>query len=532
MVKTRVRRGDPSVGGEGVQDGVATVRMRTPFIRRTIFTGGASLISAVGILASGVLVARLLGPEGTGTVSLATWVAITASMIAGLGLPRAIERFLPELEVQDNEAAAQRMAARFVYLTLAGILLTTVGLTVIWLFAWRPFEGALWVLVMAAVAVQALADYFFAYCRATQRFRQLAILNMVSVVLRLSILVVGSLLIGVYGAVIAFVAALTIPTFLALRLGRGGTERMSPEIKSRARNFTASAWLFGILHSVVWTRAEVVFIDNYWGVEAVGLYSAGLALATMVVLLPTLLTGAFLPFLSEKVGQGAKDQIQSVYNTTVIVICLAVLPVCMGMAGIAPALIPLLFGSSFEAAVDVAFVLAVVSSLSIFAVISHHLLFRFEKGWFLLLSHMIGLAVLIASGLFIIPEFGIVGAAWARGGVHGLVVAIEIVYARWVLGFTLPYGALFRLFAAAGLCGFGAYAVLMVIEGPGGLLIAIPVGALVYGIGVRLTGALGSVHPAIFEGAAREAPFGLERPIRIGIKLLRGKDATKPGDAP
>lgn len=523
------------VPDDTASDGMEEVRfsrVRIPFIKRTIFGGGASLISAVGIFVSGILVARLLGPEGTGVVSLASWIIITSSMVAGLGLPLAIERFYPELEVLGEKAQARRIASKFVYLTLVGIALTSATLAGIWALVWRPIDGGLWAIVMVAVGFQALADYFFAYCRANQLFKRLAILSIFSVLIRLTILVAGALLIGVYGALIAFVAALAIPTFLALALLRGGSGRLSSAIKGRVIRLSATAWLSGIFYSVVWTRSEVVFIEAYWSVEEVGLFSAGLAVASIVVLLPSLLTTALLPFLSEKVGRGARVEIQSNYDTMIIIVSLLVLPACMGMAGIAPALVPLLFGKAFEAAVEVAIVLAAISALTIFSTFSHNLLFRFEKGWLSLLSNVLGLAVLVAAGLLVIPEYGIMGAAWARGGVHGVVTLLQVLCARWFLGFTLPYGALMRLLAAAVLCGLSAYAVLMIIDGPGALLLAIPVGALVYGACVRLTGALASVNPDILDRAAREAPFGLEQTLRIGIKLLRGREAARPGAAP
>ncbi|MCA1970779.1 MAG: oligosaccharide flippase family protein, partial [Rhizobium sp.] len=65
------------------------------FIRSSAFSTLAGIISLAFGFAGSVIVARLLGPQGSGEVAFALFIAMTASTLVGLGIPNLLLRYIP-----------------------------------------------------------------------------------------------------------------------------------------------------------------------------------------------------------------------------------------------------------------------------------------------------------------------------------------------------------------------------------------------------------------------------------------------------
>ena len=111
-------------------------------------------------------------------------------------------------------------------------------------------------------------------------------------------------------------------------------------------------------------RTEIVFLEHYTGLNAVGLFAAAATVAEMAVQLPPLLLSALLPRFSEQHGLGAQDQMRRLFQTMTALVAMVIVPLCLGLAAIAPVLVPLFFGDEFADAAPVASVLLVAAGVS------------------------------------------------------------------------------------------------------------------------------------------------------------------------
>jgi O-antigen/teichoic acid export membrane protein len=492
--------------------------MSVPFIRKAFFAGSANLAHAAGTFLSGIIIARMLGPEGTGVVSLMTWIAIMAATLSSFGMDVALQRFIPELHGRGEKAEANALSSSLFRMLLIAATVMACLLILLWWLFWRPVAGDLWGLVVFAYLATILGDFAVGYWIGAQRFQLLALLQIGATGLRLIALVIGAYFFGVHGAVFAYAAGALIPLLLFLKEFRMARGPVSPAV-ARTMRFASSAWLFLILHNLVWTRAEIVFIEVYWGAEVVGLFAAGLGLASLSSLLPVVLSGALLPYLSEQSGPDAPKQKQFAFSSMVTILAMIVFPACFGMAAITPELLPFLFGAAFADAVPSAMVLVSTAALAVIAICSKDLLFSIDRGFGLLFSNALGLVVIVVGGFVVIPFFGLMGAAWLRLAAHFVVIAVQAFYLSRC-GYTLPGVAMARILAAAALSGASAYLAVTLIGGPRSLVVAIPLGVVFYVILLRQLDILSFIDDGLLDRMRENVPFRLGGVVALAIAVI------------
>lgn len=469
------------------------------FINKSLLGGIGGLLQALGSLLSGVIVARLLGPEGTGIVTSAIWLTFVASSVAGLGLKTSLVRFLPELIAREEGGRANGVMRGFRQLTLLSTLATALVLAALWLFLWRPVAGSTWVLLILCFAVTNVGEYQFAQLRASQRFDRLAIVLPSCAAIRVLAVLVLAYLLGTNGALIAYILSYMLPLLMFFS-SSPKKEAFPSDLVHETIRYSGYAWMVLIINALVWTRLEIVFVGLYLGVNAVGLFAAGLGLANLTSLLPALLSTALLPHLSQQRAKGGQAEFLFVYRGMVLALALLIVPICFGTAAISPILLPLLFGEDFVPAVSSAIVLIAFSGLGVLALSARNLLFSLDRGLLLLNTNLFGLALLLTAGLLIVPEFGLLGAAWSRGIVHLVIIAVQLTYLQYH-GFAFPMDPLVRITVAASLCAASAYAVVDAVGGVMGLALAISAGVFVYLLALRLLKVITAIDPAILDRA-------------------------------
>ncbi|HEX8415748.1 MAG TPA: oligosaccharide flippase family protein [Sphingomicrobium sp.] len=500
--------------------------MTRGLVRNTMLGSAAGAVTTIATFVSGVAIARLIGPDGTGAVAYGMWCVAVAVTIVDLGAGTVLKRFVPDLTARGDEDGARRLAgslarSRALALLPAGLLL------VLWLQLGgrdgedgRTFADPLLAgLLVAAFAGQAMGSLYTAYLKGSQRFGLVARLSLAAAAVQVVAVGFGAWQFGVTGALGGYVAASLIAALLGSRmlLQRGP---VTADLQPRIRRFALASWSAAVIGGLVWTRSEILFLEAYGGLTAVGFFAAAATLTAMATALPILLTGALLPYFSEQHSRKQRSQMQAVYSAMTLIVALIVLPGCFGMAAIAPVLVPLLFGPSFAAAVPVAMVLLIPAAAGVVGAVNPTLIYGMEKSSILLYSNLAGLAGMICLGLLVIPSFGLMGAAWSRAAVHVGVVAIETWYVSRTLGFAPPFRALAVVSAASALSGLTAYLLVLAISGPLSLLVAIPSAMLAFGLAIRVLGVLPMVDTELLRRASAQGPRGAERFIERLICFL------------
>ncbi len=68
----------------------------------SLFVSASGIMSLIAGFISSVVIARLLGADGTGLTALALWVAITAAIVASTGMPAIVLRYISRQENSEE----------------------------------------------------------------------------------------------------------------------------------------------------------------------------------------------------------------------------------------------------------------------------------------------------------------------------------------------------------------------------------------------------------------------------------------------
>jgi O-antigen/teichoic acid export membrane protein len=264
--------------------------MAKSFVRDSALNVIAGVATTAGGFVSTVLVARILGVEGTGVVAYATWIVTVVLVLTDLGLSGALARYLPELRARGNHDEAlglTRYLFRRLALSLGATSICFAACAI--LIGWdRPalplrsdtfLESALfWALVGAACLVQGLAAFTVGYFKGIEAFGRLAVIAVISGALQISTTLLGGWLFGIVGAMAAMILGSIIPAcyIVAATLRRGA---MSPALRRRVDRFSWESWAAYLVRAFAWSRMEIFFIERSWGSDAAGLFSVSLTLA-------------------------------------------------------------------------------------------------------------------------------------------------------------------------------------------------------------------------------------------------------------
>lgn len=479
-------------------------------------SGGATLFAG---FISTILVARLLGVAATGAIAYATWLSMMGVTLLDLGVQSTLARYLPELR-RNGEHSVDAFTTSLLrpYLAISVVVILAAGIVAARyadpvLTGVDPRIGV--TLIGVLCVLQTLANFTFGELRGRQEFRTAAITALFSLALQTILVAIGALAFGEIGVVIGYCCGAAPMALRALRhLGRRPTKARIA-LDPRYVRFAAFTWAAGLASAFVWSRSEVFFLQRSWGSEAVALLVAGLTFSSLAAQGPMLLTGALLPFFSEKMSID-RDAVNRAFASGTRILAFLALPLCFGAAGVMPGLIALAFGPRFADASLPGAIVVLASALAAPGAVGNHVMYARDRSDYIFYSALAGGLLSILAGLTIIPRYGLMGAACARAAIQVLLVVCGFWYLQVRLKCPVPLNHLLRLAASAAICGLSARATLDALPKSIALVAAIFAGAVVYFLSVRLLGALHEEDIA----RLRDMQHRLPRPLRWAATYL------------
>jgi O-antigen/teichoic acid export membrane protein len=472
------------------------------FLKNTLYGSLTALSTTLGGFVVNVIVARLLGVSETGSYTFAIWIVAISSTLTGAGLPFTLTRYLPE--IADRLGATSPLElARFLLtpsLMLNAVPTLLAGSYAIWL-ALNPISDAAtvksagiedpvcWMLIGLCCSTQAIADYAKGYLRGVHHLDRVARLSTGGICIQLVFMAIGTAMFGLRGSLAGYFLGGVLP-IIALRDLRGIEGHASVELRRRISIYARYRWASEIASAFVFSRVEVFFLQLTATSPSVGLFAAALTISNLAAQGPLMLTWGLLPHFTEQFSRNDLDSLKATYATATRLLAFLVFPCCFGLAAILPALLPVLYGTSFSGAVPAAAILVLGGSLTATSAIGTSVIWAMERSHIDLYFGLIGAAFSVLVGFPLIAHFGLLGAAVARVATQGLVVGLGIWYIANRLGFSLPWAGLARLAVSAAFCALIAHSTLSVFHGILGLPLAIGLGAGAYILAVSITGAL------------------------------------------
>jgi len=466
---------------------------------------GAFAVGAIllGSFLSGVIAARVLGVSASGTVLYVVWVVVLISPVVDVGLPSAAVRFVSEIRGQGRSDQAERLSRHLARVLAVPVLIASCAIVAILLLYGRVgrwplrigepagrfgFE-ALALLLAFFIAVQAFASFGYSYLRGIQAFNTVTRLAVMSLAMQVVCVAVGSAYFGVVGAIAGYAVGPVLPAVASLRLLRrsGPVER---SLRERVRPYARSAWIANMANTLVTSRVEVLFLERYWGSDAVAMFGIALALTALAAQGPMLLTTGLLPSLAEKHGRGDVEGMRESFATGTRLLAALAFPACLGITAIMPALLPLIYGAAFAEAGPAAMILACGAGAGVIGVVATNVTQAMGRNDFILFSSLFGAALAVSSGFLVVPTFGVMGAAVARTAIQVAMLAIVLWFVAQHLGYRPPFAALGRLLLAALVAASSAALCVAAINPPFSVLIAVPAAIVAYLVALRMTSAL------------------------------------------
>lgn len=373
-------------------------------------TAGANLLLTVISLVTGVLAARLLGPEGRGHLAAAQAIGTLVGAAGSLALGEALVYFV-----------GRRVRPPLVVLRTA--TLVAAGSTVVWIaIAWFIMPV---VLAGQPEAVGAARAYAFVglpfvlvgfpvtLLRATQRYGTWNTLRLFAPLSWLLALVLFTMTqkAAVTPLIIVFIMfqmLLTPVVWVIAGRGQRETPRVDLTLMKPMMRYGTPLFL-AMLPTALNLRFDQVLIANMESADQLGLYAVSVSWAGLGLPLMTAIGSVLFPRLAAMdIGDAWKTFARSSRAGVMIAIVIGIVSACTG-----PFLIPSLFGRAFSVPLTVPLVLAAATSVLGLNGILEEGLRGLGEPRIVMIGELAGLALTVLLLLVLVPVAGIGGAAVA-----------------------------------------------------------------------------------------------------------------------
>lgn len=404
----------------------------------TVKTMAFSVFVLLLNMATGVLSARWLGPEGRGLLTaLVLWPQFFA-FTTTLGVHAAALYHIKK----EPEREEPLVAAGILMSVAVGIGAIAVGAAILpfRLAAYPDWVRTAAVGLMAAVPFVHLFFLSNAILRAREQFHLFnwtrCLVPLMTLAMLAALAAAGRL--SPLSAAVAYLASyvpIAVWTVLAnlraFRSARASVRRAAGKLyRYGIRSFGVD-----LIGNLILYMDQILLI-GLLAPEAVGLYAVAVSLSRMLNVFSASIVTVLFPEASGMPAAKAADLSLRVFKLST----LAGLAAALALSALAPLLIGVLYGSAFAAAIPVFRLLVLEVALTGGAMVLAQAFMAVGRPGVVSLSQGIGLAVLVPLLLALVPRFGMIGAGWSlllAGGVRLL-----YVMARYAIRFRCGLRAL------------------------------------------------------------------------------------------
>lgn len=399
---------------------------------------GSVASSALGFLST-VVISKALGPSGFGLTSTAIAYFYLVFGCVELGLSASVVRFGALTDHGNAYRLAAILKAGVVLRAMTGMLVVIIGVGSAAPLARIIYrDTAHTPLILCATfsaALYLLGSFIDMSLRLFERFFILALYTLIPNLIRLvityllyrtgqldSITAIVAISLGLVAGII-----FGIP-WLPLRLLR---ESVHLPIRAVARELLRfGRWIFltNIGVSVI-SRVDTLILSHYADSSQVGLYAAGFQLTMIFQILQTSLGTVLLPQVTRLKGRTQTWR----FIRILLGLAVAISSVMLALIPFAGTLVPLVFGSRFEAATPIFRILLINYVLQLYSLPFATLILA--RGRSQILAYQTGLQLVLSlvCNLQLIPRYGAIGGAGTLlflavvGGIWSIVAGYRLI---------------------------------------------------------------------------------------------------------
>jgi O-antigen/teichoic acid export membrane protein len=412
--------------------------------------------------------ARILGADGLGIYALALSIVLLGAQFGELGMRGAVMRFVGAAVGTDNHA---RAASVLRVALLIAFIFTTVLTAVLWLSAEtvastifdKPELTSPLRIMLPGIVLVALTNILAAFTQAFRIMKYKVIVQDVAQLLLQLGLAVTLLYAGfaVTGAILAYLGAALVAmillAFFANQLVPAHNLQLSDPVPIQEMFQYSIPIFLGNILAILSARANLLLLGVFTENQVVGVFELVFQISLVGAMFLTSFNMVFAPIVADLSSRKRWVELQDLYQTATRWILTMALPVFIALALLAGPLLAI-FGPDFLAGRDALKVLAVAQLLNIAVGSVGYLLTMSGHPTAATVNSAIGLALTIGLNLWLVPRWGLLGAAIAQGAMLATVNLLGLIEVRWLLNLQ-PYTSTYRkpllAGALAGLVGFG-----------------------------------------------------------------------------
>jgi O-antigen/teichoic acid export membrane protein len=382
-------------------------------VKDTVGIFGTRFIWTVMGLASGIVLARYLGPENRGILAVVVQlIPSTILTLVKLGISQATVYYVNRKEASVDEVASNSVVLAFV---LGGV-----AAALVWLLRGEMATNILkavpdWALAIALIRVPMLLldNYLYGVLQATGQFGLYNTRLLVSEVVKLALVVlfVVYFKLGLFAAIWIF----TVVSVFNMAWLMGTMSRTVRFSLSFDRRLLARTLSFGVRSYVqvviayLLLRIDAYMVQAILGPEQTAFYSLGVHLTETVLEVPQAIGLVLYPRLA---ALGEEDIYRLTAQTCRRTLLLTI-PAAVGLALFGPWIIRVLYSDAFApAGAPLPWLGVGIIAMAIFVIVTRSFTAR-SKQVVNTVAGMLALIVNVVLNVFLIPRYGIVGAAFA-----------------------------------------------------------------------------------------------------------------------
>ena len=407
----------------------------------------STLILYVSRFAYRAIIANEFGPSNYGLISLGIMMLNVSIAFSLLGLNQGINRYIAYYRGKKD---ARRIKGTFIAAIKISIVLSLLLSALIWLLSdyisINVFHASSFIPILKIfalgipfyTAIVLLTNTFLAFKKPEYDFwsrvvgRELINLLLVGIVI-----FIGGSIIGIS---LVYLVSLIIATIIGIYcLEKKVVSFFRSKIKAITNNrellqFSIPLFLSGILVNVM-SWSDTFLLGALRTLNEVGIYNAAVPLSVNIMIFFTSFSYILYPVMSELHAKKNYTELSKVYSTTVRWTFMLTLPLLFLTIRFSKQLINLFFGSEYILGSSVLIILTLAYFTSSIVGPVANMLMTFNKTKLIFKVNMFVAVLNIILNIFLIPKYGIIGAAIATGLMFSIQRMILFFAARRIIKF-------------------------------------------------------------------------------------------------
>ncbi len=387
----------------------------------------AQIITFLSSIASNILTARVLGPEGKGVLAIAMLIFSIIARFSSLSIEISNVYFIGQRRYKVADIAGNSIFLGIIISIIIGAIYFPLLPDFAKLLS-KDIDIKFLAAAFLVIPLSLISSYLSSVLLGMQRIKELSMINISTALIRFVFLLLFIVILdlGVVGALIAIILISTCRLILNIILLRRYTQFKIAKDKrliEESIRFGLKGHIGNVLQFFNY-RLDVFLVNFFLGARSVGIYATSVTLAELLWYIPSSVQTVLLSKTASSDSETARRFTPIVCRHTLFITTLAAILLAL----IGKPLILVAFTDKFAGAVQPLYLLLIgIIALSLSKVITSDLAGR-GMPYYMTYAVLISLVSTVIFDIALIPRIGIAGAAIASSVAYCITTAVVVAF--------------------------------------------------------------------------------------------------------